>query len=254
MAYVNYILIAGFIAATLSFFRINSKRLTDGEKQLIAMTVGWILVIYGLILSFSIGLFYNRYVTIREMFIHDITNLELSFGMLKSLNAPKDVLYSMRDYVASVIEDQLPALKNGTFSVKTKTLYGIMNKKIIDYVNNNKETLAGFTPNILMRMSTDAKVIQLITEIKSTEYYNNILIFLMVFILGPLYILSAPDRFLQFELDFSLLSILFSGLYLCSILNNPFNDSPIGIKFNGFKILLVEIDSHLDTIEKNKCF
>lgn len=245
MDYTGYLFLALLGAATITVFRKDNKTLSQNEKQMIAMTIGWILVIYGLILSFSIGIFYNRYVTIRELFVTDLTNIQLTFRMLKQLNAPVDVLHSIRDYVKSVIEDQVPALSCGTYSKITERLYYEMDIKVIDYLRDYRDNAGLFTANILMRISTDAKVVQLVNEINSSQHYINILWFLMIFVLGPLYLLAAPDKLLQFGIDFSLLSILFTGLYLCTILNNPFVDSPVSIKLDGYYSLLDEIEKDL---------
>lgn len=242
MDYSIALILAFLFSAFITVFRTTNSKLSQVEKSMIAMTIGWILVIYGLILSFSIGIFYNRYVTIREMFVNDVTNLQLTYRMLKDLNAPKDLLSTIRDYTKSVLEDQLPALQSGTFSAKTQEMNYIMNTKIINFLNLNREQVGLFTANMLGRLTTDVKIIQLVGEINSTEYYINILMFLIIFVLGPLYLNTAPDKGIQFILDFSLLSILFTGLYLCTILNNPFIDSPVSIKLTGYQVLLSEID------------
>lgn len=241
MDYAGYIGLAFIFASAIAVFRSQNFDVQNSEKSLIAMTVGWILVIYGLIVSFSIGFFYNRYVTIREMFVTDVTNLQLTYRMLKELKASPDVLLSIKRYVRSVLKDQLPALQNGDYSRRTEALYYEMDTKIINYLREYRDNAGLFTANILMRLSTDTKVIQLVNEINSTEYYISILWFLLLFVMAPLYLVSPPNKLLQFGIDFCLLSILVTAIYLCTILNNPFYDSPISIKMVGFQTLYKEI-------------
>lgn len=239
MDYYIYIIIAIIISIILCLIRPIRKDLDPSEKSIITGSIGWCLVIYGLMAGFSINIFYNRYLEIRNTFITEITNLQLTYRYFKTLPNSENVILSMKNYLKSIFIDLLPNLKNKKYSEKSEQLYRDMDNEIIKYLNSNPNI---FVNNILIRMGTDQKIKRLVDEINDGEYYINILIFLFIIILIPLWLTSTVDKYIQFIIDACILIILISALYICIILNNVFDDSPISIKMQGYQDLLDEIE------------
>ena len=233
-----YIFIAIIIAVIITTIRPVRKSLDAPERGIIQNSIGWCLVIYGLILGFSINIFYTRYIEIRNTIVTDVTNLQITTKFFKSLNA-MNVVESIERYTESVINDLVPMLKSGKYSEKTAYLYWKMNQEIVTYVRDHPTVV--FDNNILIRMSTDEKFKQILNEINISQYYIKILWFLFIFVLIPLFFISSPDKVIQFILDSSLLIILVTCIYLCSILNNPFMESPVSLKLAAYTDLLNEI-------------
>ena len=50
---------------------------------------------------------------------------------------------------------------------------------------------------------------------------------------------------LTFLIEFCLLSMFLTGIYLCTAINNPFVESPVMLKFTMYEDLLAEINSEI---------
>ena len=238
MEYFWYVLIAVIIAILIS--QTRTAHIEDGG--IIKGYVGWVMVIYGLILGFSLTNFYSRYVAMRNAFIKDATNYQLIYEFfIKMDKSPEidDIINSILKYlelISSIGIDYKEKLKI------SDNIYKDMNTKIINYLKNNQTS---FTNNILSRLNTNIEIKKLADEIEAGQYYIAILCFLVIFIIIPLAIsTSMLDRKIQFLLDFSILIIISTALYLCEILNNPFIQSPISFNLSMYSDLI-------DTIKKD---
>jgi TM2 domain-containing membrane protein YozV len=241
--YIGYFLLAFLFAILLTAARIDRSYLNQNEKGFIAGLIGWTLVVYALFLSFSIGSFYSRYISIRDTIANEVSNLQIIYRSLKSLRAPDYVIQTIRTYAESVLEYGLPALARGQYSRVVEETYRKMDVTIIDYLNENREQAGLFTTNIMTRMSTDVKMIQIVKEINASKHYIHIIWLLLSFVLIPLWLLSPPDKMLQFASDVCILEIILSGVYLIQILNNPFSPSPVSLNLSGYQLLLDEMNS-----------
>ena len=240
MDYIFYIIIAIIIAFILSVLR-PYKIINQSESGVITNSVGWCLVIYGLLLGFSITIFYGRYIEIRNFIATEVTNLSLIYNFFKVLPNSEEVVKSIKNYVFSVINEFLPSVKNREYNENTEKLYKIMDQEIIKYIQENPNS--PFNNNILIRLSTDNKLKILSNEIKNGDYYIGILIFLFIVIVFLLWCSEIADFIVQFIVDLCLLVILLSSLYFCIILNNVFNESPIAVKMESYNDLLKEIEN-----------
>lgn len=231
MEFSFYILIAIIIALILSLVR-----LANVEVMLVADSISWCIIVFGLILGFSISNFYNRYIEIRNTFILEVTNMQLIYEMFNQLPNSQPVLLSIEKYVVSFIDR----------SSNIEEDYLKMDKEIIKYIQNNPTN--PFTNNILLRMSTYQKIKTLTKEITIGNYYIDVLWFLLILIIIPLFFMKFSNRGIQFIVDSCLLVIFFTGMYLCDILNNPFNESPVMIKFDSYKDFINQIRNTKDPL------
>lgn len=229
-------LFAAFVIACILIIIRRLQINTSLEKGVVEACVGWIIVTYGLILGFTISNFYNRYIEIRNIFIDETTNLRLTYNYFKDLPNNTEVILSIRKYVKSVQTYLGPSLANYEYSEECDINYQEMNTSITNYISKYPDN--PYRLSILNRMSTDDHIKALTTEMKSGLYYIQILSFLIIFIIIPLYLINIESIVVQAFIDFCLFSIIFTGLYICTILNNPFKQSPITIQFLLYSDLL----------------
>lgn len=222
----------------------NAYSLTTEGKTITYETVAWCIVVYGIILGFTISNFYNKYILIRETLVTEVTNLEIIFYILKFQPESLEVIYSIRSYVESVIDDLSCSLQNNKYSPKTAAKYDYMNDEIIKYFTNSKSNLS---VGVINRMSTSEKIEVLVKEIDTGNFYVSVLWLLFFVILIPLYFSKMKNRSVQFLLELCLLIIFLTGIYMCTILNNPFIKSPISLDFASYKSFLAQIDDFLDS-------
>jgi len=242
LPFIIIIIISLLIAYILSEVRIFKNNFNQNTENIIEGSVGWAIVVYGLILGFSISNFYNRYITIRDTFVEEVTNLQLIYRYIKIAPNSKEkneAIESIRKYAESVINDLLPNLADRKYSLVSDIRYKEMNSKIINFVN--KHTDYKFNHNILLRMSTDERIKQLVNEMNFGLYYIYILIFLIIFIIIPLWLNVMANKIVQLIIDSCILIILFTGIYLCILLNNPFTKSPVSFDFSLYKDLINDI-------------
>lgn len=237
MEYYTYIFIALYLSILLFIIRTNVK---SSFSASIEISVGWCIFLYGIILGFSISNFYGKYISIRDSFIKEASNLKIIYktlSLLPNIEDTHDALIAIENYVKSVPIDLLKSLKINKYSNNSKDLYNKMNNEIINYtIKNSTNTI--INNNLLIRISSDEFIKQIINEINVGNYYINFLYTLLIFILIPIYFINLNNKILQFILDFCIFSILLSGIYLCQILNNPFIFSPISFHFEIYKNLL----------------
>lgn len=237
MDYIYYLLFALILSLILSQTRFSELSPTLGT--IISTNVAWCIVIYGIILGFSISNFYNKYILVRDTFVKEATNIKLTYQIFKQLPSSEErdnVLKSIEKYVISVKTTLVKSLANYEYDKTTNALYNQMNKEIINYVNTYPSNV--FNNNILLRLSTSDYIKQITNEMNSSKYYITLLWFLLIFVIFPLWLIVLKSKLLQFTLDFSLLVILLSCIYLCDVLSNPFVNSPISIKLQIFNDLL----------------
>jgi hypothetical protein len=256
MHYIVFIVIAIILTVILSFIRPLRLNLTKEERNDVNNAVGWVLVIYGLIIAFSLTIFYQRYITIRDTFINQVTNLQITYRIFDTLSNSDDVnivkdsttvIESIRDYLDTIFNDLIPNLQKGKYSKMSENAYKKMDNEIIKFVGNHP-TLS-YNNALLLRLSTDQVIKRLVDEINVGKYYIKILFFLFIFILIPLWYSSLPEWKTQFLIDLCVLMILLTVLYLCTILNNPFMSSPVSIKLTAYEDLLEEVNASLYKLE-----
>lgn len=242
MDYIFYIIIAIVISVLLVFLRpIKNQTIKVKNVGNITSSIGWCLVVFGLILGFSITIFYNRYIEIRNFIITSVANLKILYRIFKDLPDSEEVIESIKEYSNSVIEDLLPSIRKKEYNEKTKELHKKMDEIIIKYVADHPGT--PFQNNILLRINTDDYFRQLVDEIKIGDYYISIIMFLFIIIVFLLWIAEVENVIAQLIIDFSVITILLSCIYLLNILNNVFVESPVSIDFSSFKDLVEEINS-----------
>jgi hypothetical protein len=241
MDYFMYVLIAFIIACIIFVIRPSKSKFDSNEKNIISGSIGWVLVVYALILSFSINIFYSRYVEIRNVFIADASNLHLIYRYLKRSPNSAYPIFKILEYSQYVSTYLTKNLRHQEFGANVSRLYFEMNNAIIEYVQENPNVI--FSNNMLFRINTDQIIIQLTHEIKISSHYLNILWFLFFFVVVLIYFITTSNKLIQFFIDGILLTILLSGIYLCTILSNPFLESPVNINFAAYQDLVREITS-----------
>lgn len=220
--------------------RPSYEKLTEKGENVTGETIGWCILIFSLILGFTIANFYARYIEIRETFVTEVTNLQIISRFIDK-NLGKSALLSIKEYAKSVLDDLQYSLANKCYSKRTADLYAKMNTNIQEYLNQN----SNFSTAIVNRMSTSQKIKVLVQEIDVGEFYISSIWLLFIFTLIPLYYSHMKNRKVQLILEFFLILIFSTGIYLCTILNNPLSDTPVKLNLSMYQDLIYEIDKKL---------
>jgi len=250
-----YIIVAIVLAIIIFYTRRTLNFFNVDEQMLYATIFGWGIIIYALLMTFTISSFYQHYTEERDTFIQESTNLTLIYRIIKlgpKSKYSKRALRSIERYTESVINDVVPDLKQGIYSTKSELLYRQMDYDIITYTYKNTNIADnGAIGDILARMSTDQRIKKLSDGIKNGQFLIYILMFLSVFVLLGFWVIKIDNSYIQFIMDISLLVIIFVSIYLLMILNNPFDESPLTLSLSMYDDLLLEIQEN-KRIEK-KC-
>lgn len=235
MPLICYIMIAIAIAFILTI--INHMTMRANNDLLV---IGWCVVIYGLLLGFSINNFYNRWIVIRDAFINESTNLEKLLELLKTKDNSEVVIDSIYNYVSNVSNVLKKDLNNRVYSPSTEKLHLEMNYQIFNYVNTG--ALGTINNTIYSNLTTDTKIKKLIDEMKSGDFYISIIIFLLIVITIPLMFYKMPIFWIQVLIYSCLFIIILTLIYVLNLLNNPFTiDNNFGINLSMYNDLVNKI-------------
>ena len=238
-------LIGGFalsfiLTSLLYILRTPQEYLSKVGETKTELIIGWCIIVFSIILGFTIVNFYNRYIEIRNILVNEIVNLQIIYRTFDKFDNSEVVLESIRNYVESVLNDLQYSLQNDVYSKKTELLYRKMDNSIISYFNDHRDNT--FISTINSRLSTSQRIKVIIDqEIVTGNFYINILWLLFALILIPLYFAKMPNKIIQFIIEFCLLSIFITGIVLCGFINNPFVESPVTLKFTMYSDLLDEM-------------
>ena len=233
-----YIMAAIFITLLLNIIRTDKEYIDNNP---IFTVVSWSIIIFGIILGFTISGFYSRLIDIQNNLITEITNLQLIYRMLYTSPHSEKPRAAILNYV-TIFLDEIPSLRQGINSLKRQLAYREMDYAIIQYVNDYPSTLSS---NILSRMSTDELLKELINEINGNVYYIYFILFLFILLLIQLCFVKTKKPNIQFIIEFSFVSIILSAIYLLTLLNDPFDEnSIIGVNINIYQDLYDEIKNN----------
>lgn len=238
----DYILIAIIIAIFLYLIRPIIPVLNLNDRTIVVSSISWMAIIYALLLTFSIQNFFNRYITIRDAFVNEATNIQIIYRIFKLFpeSIEKDeVIENIKKYSENVVNVLIPALSEKKYSKDTEIYYNQMNQSILSYINRYENNT--FDNNLLSRLSTSQKIKQLVNEIKVGDYYIQFLIIIFILIIIPLSLSKMENAIIQLVIDLSFLIFVGCTIYLLTILGDPFGDNPIAFKMGLYKELLDEI-------------
>ena len=243
LCYAFYIVVAIFIVSFLMVTRPSKDELSERGDEITSETIGWCILIFSLILGCNIANFYARYIEIRETFVNEVTNLQIISRILNEENDSMDALEGIKDYSSSVLEKLEKSLANGFYSPETAEKYQHMDKEIITFLKNTENKT--FVTPIVNRMSTSQKVKVLVQEINVGKFYITILWLLFMLAIIPLYYSIMKNKLVQLILEFCLVIIFLTGLYVCTILNNPLADTPVKLDLNMYEQLKLEVEAYI---------
>lgn len=240
-----YIIVAIVIALIIFYTRRNFSHFNEPEQIFYTNIFGWFIIVFALLLTFTVSSFYQDFINIQEAFIIDCTNITMIYRVIKlgpQNKASRRALRSIELYVESVINDTLPALQQEEYSPISEELYRKMDYDIIEYVYSvdNLDDNPQLT-DILSRLSTDQRIKKLSNGIKDGQFLINILLFISFFVFVGSWFVKLENKYIQLVLDLFLAIIIFVCIYLLEILNNPFIESPISINLSIYSDLLHEI-------------
>lgn len=205
----------------------DNKSIDDSKIEFI---IGWSIILFSLILGFTIGNFYNRYIETRNMLVDEVVNLQIIYRTFKVFPNTDNIIDSIKLYVSSILNNSEDTFNN----------HINMDNKIIEYFNENQSNQ--FLTTTMNRLSSSEKIKTIKNEILNGQFFINILWFLLALIVIPFYFLKTSNKINQSVIELFLFTILITGIVLCEYINNPFIDSPIKIKFDSYYDLLNEIN------------
>jgi hypothetical protein len=244
MQYYIYLIIVIFVVFILATTKPHTERNARDESML-AESVGWIMFIYSLILGFSITIFYERYVEIRDSILALIYDLETITEYFINLKGTDEILKNISEYSKEKYNDLKSFRESGIFP-NDKTKFNTMRTNITRYIIANENL--SFGSEILDKISHFQKIDALIDEINSGQYYVGIILFMTFFVYIMLWFNTLTNDILEIIAEISISVIIFTAIYLCDILNDPISDSPVGMDINH----LLRFTNGLNERIKNK--
>lgn len=212
--------------------------LEDNENSLIQNVINWSLLLFGLILGFTIANLYNRSVAINDTLVSDLSQLKIIYKILNRSEKADKPLASIRHYMQTVVEKDIPYLMKYEKECPDCILeFSNMNKDIYDYV---LEGNSNFGDTILANMTTSFKLDNLLDEIDKNNYYIFIIIVMYIFIIVAMMFVTIKSKFIHFTVMFTLNLIILLSIYLMICLNDPF-DPILGVDFTAYNDFYEEI-------------
>ncbi len=236
------IIFAFIVAVIFTLTRNLLSNLTSYERVVADSTLGWTILVFGLILSFSIVNFYTRYIDLRNSLAIEATNLNIIYKLIKKIPNSEKAVESMKKYLDYLINVDLKNLKKNKLENDViDELYSNMNDEIIDLLDKQGQNYSSI--NILNRLSTNYQNYNFKKEIINNTFYINVIIIMSIFILISLWLIKVENVLIQFLADFCFLSVISIGITLLIILGKPFNNIIIGIDLSNHKQLLKDINN-----------
>ena len=245
MPLVCYILISILIALILTIITQFTPKVNDDLA-----IISWFIIIYGLLLGFSINNFYNRLIVMRDTFINEVTNLEKIFEVFKNENKDEteiekikreEAIKSIFLYIENVSTVLKKNLEHRKYPLSTEKLHLEMNSAITAYLQTG--SISSINNTLFNGLTTDIKIKKLVAEMNSGDFYINIILFLLFIITIPLMFYKMNIFWIQIILYSCLLIIVLTLIYVLTLLNNPFTlDNNFGINLNMYSDLLHKIE------------
>lgn len=232
------IIISFSISILVTSIKNINLKFNVSERTIITNSVGWCLVIYGLILGFAITSFYNRYVEIRTIITTKASSFEILFNFLKTEEKSES-----RDNILKLLSTYLSTIIKYNNVNDYEKIHNLLNNSLIQYVKNNPTK--PYNIRIINDLSTEQQLKKIFDEINISNFYLSILLFLFIIVLIPIMFTTTSNILVQFIIDFCVITILVSGLCLAYFLANPFVSSPISINLSLFEKLSKEINEFI---------
>lgn len=237
MDYYVYIILALFVVMVFIFTR-SLRDSCEADKEIVKCAVEWTLLIYSLILAFSIGIFYEKYTETRNIIFNQTTAISVLHRYFSVEPNAEEIVVKIKEYTET-IHQNLDRYKDTGHLDKNHAAFDEMHTAIIEYLHENPNMT--FKEDVLSKLNDIQKVKVLINDMKVGNHYIQIIWFLTFFLLVLLWVNSLEDLILEILTDLTIVIMAFSAIYLCDILNDPIKSSPISIDLNVYSELFKEI-------------
>ena len=98
-------IISMMIVLLLLVLRRNYDGLSPDGTSKTELLVGWCIIVYSIILGFTLNNFYNRYKEIRKTLVNEVTNLQIIYRIMKQLPNSENVIQSIKADVRADLEE-----------------------------------------------------------------------------------------------------------------------------------------------------
>lgn len=228
MQYFIYLLFAIMLVLMLMISRPTFIE-GDNDRSTISESVGWIMFIYSLILAFSITVFYERYVEMRNSLLDLVYNLETMTEYLSNLEGTDEIILKIKDYAVDM-NSNIEGYRNGKEFKHDNEKYDVMRSAVVKYFSEHNDISYG--DSIIDKMSSFQKINTLMDEIKSGNHYIGIIWYLTFFVYVMLWLNSLDNNYLEIITETVITVIIMTAIYLCDVFNDPFSDSPVNLDVN----------------------
>lgn len=234
--------VAFFVSLIFVWSKKFHRKLNPDEQTVIGITVTFATLVFSLLLGFTISGFSDRYFTLRNVLLNEVANLQITYRLIHKLPGSEPVVTAMRDYVQSVIRDEWPALKRDELSPTTDAYHNRLDEAIATFVQANPNNPISST--LLSRLTTNERANRLASRRGVTFLVAVVILSALLCLVGFWY-LGIEHKTVQFLVDFGIIAIVFVGLYLLYILQQPFNDSEVTLSPIAYENLLQEVKGGL---------
>lgn len=240
------LILAVLISVLLCCAQSFNIKLFDVTKTLVSTSIYWAVLLFSLILSFSIFSFYSRYINIRSELINSAANLQVIYLIIKSGPPSPEAtvaIDSIIAYSSFILKTFVHNSSQCYYDNRTSYLYNKMNDDILAYTRV-PENVNIFSNNILDRLDTDQKLKLLISDTTTGEYFILIMCVCFVLIMILFSLIVIEHLIVKLILFAVIVAIMLLAIYLIIILNNPFLESPIQLNVNMYRDLILLIEGN----------
>jgi len=218
-------------------FRIYISKKEGPKQSTLGIIIAFASIIYTLLITFMISIFIQRYYTLKELFIGEVSLVQLIYETTKDLPGSDFIIEDIREYIKEYENVTIPALKRGDKKLDSSA-YKKLRSDVLSFARKNKDPmLNGILQN---KLQSDINIKGNLDE--KLDSAMVIIIFIMtIFILVSLWFVEIGHSKIQIMMDFCIIVIMVFMLSIVYYLSTPFKESPLSIDLDIFDVLKNEV-------------
>jgi len=218
-------------------FRVYIVKKEGPKQSTLGIVIAFASIIYTLLITFMISIFIERYYNLKELFIEEVSLVQMIYETVKDLPGSEFIIDDIREYIKEYENVIIPSLKKGDRKVNPLS-YKKLREDVLSFARKNKDSMLNGLLQNKLQSNIDIKG-NLDEKLDSAMV---IVIFIMtIFILVSLWFVEVGHSKIQIMMDFCIIVIMVFMLSIVYYLSTPFKESPLSIELDIFDVLKNEV-------------